>query len=265
VPVDVSGRASALAAAARTATPISPLTETDPGITVDEAYAIQQEMVRGRLEAGDRVVGWKVGLTSAAMQRQLGVDQPDSAPVLESMVLPDDGLVELHALIEPRVESEIAFVLREALSGPGVTVEQVLAATEYVVPALEIIDSRIEGWRISLADTIADLASSAAVVLGTTRTRPGDVDLSLVETVLSMDGAAVASGRGDAIMGHPAEAVAWTANTLGLRGITLQPGHVVMSGAMHAAVPLRPGARFNARTGVLGEVSVRVTASGHGG
>lgn len=241
----------------RTRIPIPPLTAERPDLGPADAYAIQQVVVARRLAAGERIVGWKVGLTSRAMQEQLGVDQPDYGPILSGFLVPDGGSVETATLIAPRVEAEIAFRLRSPLRGPGLTALDVLAATEGVAPAIEIIDSRIEAWRIKLADTIADLASSARVVVGGRLTPVAGLDLRTVGVVLERRGEVVATGAGAAALGHPAEAVAWAANTLGALGVTMEAGSLVMPGALHASVPAGPDDVFRARFDGLGTVSVR--------
>lgn len=248
--------AAALAEAARTRTPIEPISAGRPWLGAAEAYEIQRALLAPRRAAGERVVGWKVGLTSAAMQRQLGVDQPDYAPILSGAVVPAGGTIAVAGLCQPRIEAEIGFRLRRPLHGPGVTAEEVLDGTELVLPALEVIDSRIAGWRIGLADTIADLASSAHVVFAEGGTDPRSLDLRAVEVVLRRNGEVVGSGLGSAVLGDPAEAVAWAANTLGALGEVMAPGHWVIPGALHASVPAAAGDRFVAEFTGLGSVEV---------
>jgi 2-keto-4-pentenoate hydratase len=235
---------------------IPPISAGRPELGPVEAYRIQEEIVRRRLAAGETVVGWKIGLTSKAMQDQLGVDQPDYGPILSGYMVAEGSAIPIADLIQPRIEAEIAFVLKDSLRGPGVTPDDVLRATAAVAPAIEIIDSRIEGWKITLPDTIADLASSARVALG--RSIPvGDIDLRLVGVVVERAGAVVGTGAGAAALGDPAAAVAWAANTLGPLGVTLESGHVIMPGALHASVPANRGDTFLARFDRLGSVSVR--------
>lgn len=248
-----------LLTATRTAVAVDPLTERYPGLDAADAYAIQTATVETLVRGGDAIVGWKVGLTSLAMQRLLGVHEPDYAPILASALLPDGGSLPADRLIAPRVEAEIAFRLRAPLTGPGVTVEEVLAATESVSPALEIVDSRLRDWRIRLVDTVADLASCARIVVSEERIPIGDLDLRLIGVVLDDDGEVAATGAGAACLGHPAAAVAWTANVFGAFGATLEAGQIVMPGAVHAAVPMRAGHTYRARFDRLGDVSVRLT------
>lgn len=238
--------ASALAAAARDRVPIAPLSETWPGFDVDDAYAVQTLFVAGRAEAGARTVGWKVGLTSLAMQRQLGVDQPDFGPLLDDMEISTGGEVPAASLIAPRIEGEIAFRLGSGLEGPGVDRDGAAEAVEVVLGALEVIDSRIADWRIALPDTIADHASCARFVLGESGVPLDRLDLPSVELVLTVDGDEAGRGTGSAILGDPLLALAWLANTLGAYGRELRAGDVILAGAVHAAVPLRAGTHVRA-------------------
>jgi 2-keto-4-pentenoate hydratase len=238
---------------------VQPITETEPGFDVAAAYRVQTLVWQRRLAEGHRPVGHKVGLTSAAMQRQLGVDEPDYGRLHDGMEV--TGTFDLRQLIQARIEPEIAFVLGADLVGPNVTQEAVLEATASVAPALEIIDSRIESWRISLADTVADNASSARFVLGA-RMPLDDRDLAGVEATLEVGGEVVGSGSGAAVLGHPAAAVAWLANTLATYGEHLESESIVLPGAMCASVPLQPGSTIVGAFGWLGEVRVRVNGAG---
>lgn len=243
--------------ATRSRVPIPPLTSDHPAMTPADAYGVQQVVVGRRLDAGESVVGWKLGLTSKAMQQQLGVDQPDYGPILSNSIVPEGQRVAIDELIQPRVEAEIAFVLERPLHGPGVTALEALRATAGVAAAIEIIDSRIADWKITLADTIADLASSARVVAAGRLVPVAGLDLRLIGAVLERNGEVVATGAGAAALGNPAEAIAWAANTLGPLGITLEPGQLIMPGALHASVPAARGDVFRARFDRLGSVAVR--------
>jgi 2-keto-4-pentenoate hydratase len=257
-PATLDGEAAALVEAERSRAPIDPLTTRHPAINAADAYAIQQRITDRRVRAGETIVGWKLGLTSLAMQAQLGVDQPDYGPILSGWSLADGATVEVADLIAPRIEAEIAVVLGRSLSGPGVTADDVRAATAAVAPALEVIDSRIRDWKIQLPDTVADLASCARVVVGPARVPlDGSFDVRLLGAVLERDGAVVATGAGAAALGDPLAAVAWAANTLGALGVTLEAGHVVMTGALHASVPVTAGTTFRATIDRLGSVEVR--------
>src|SRR5438445_478502 len=220
-------------------------------------YAVDNEEIEMKKADGAKVVGKKIGLTSKAMQKMLNVDQPDYGHILDNMVLQDAAVVRVGELIQPKIEPEIAFILDRELKGPGVTPMQVLAATRFVVPALEIIDSRIEGWRIKLCDTIADNASSARVVLGNSPKRLDEFDLKLLGMVLEKNGDIVQTGAGGAVLGHPAVAVAWLANSVGQYGVCLEAGEIIMPGALCAAADVKPGDLLQASFDGLGSVSVR--------
>jgi 2-keto-4-pentenoate hydratase len=248
--------AAELAAAERAAAPIAPLVERWPAITTDDAYRVQLVNVARRLAGGERLVGAKVGLTSQVMQRQLGVDEPDFGHLFASMLHEGDAALDTSRYCAPRVEVELAFVLGAPLRGPGCRVEDVLAATERVVPAIEVIDSRIEGWRITLADTVADNASSAAVVLGGPGVAVGAVDLTTVGARIRVGGVTVAEGRADAVLGDPARAVAWVADKWHELGRELAAGWVVMPGSCTAAVAVSAGDVVVAELDGLGSASV---------
>jgi 2-keto-4-pentenoate hydratase len=250
--------AAALYDARRTLVPIAPLTDADPGLTMADGYLVQQGVVRRYLADGDRVVGYKLGLTSKPMQQMLGVDSPDFAPVMASHVNVDGAAVAAAAYIAPRLEAEIALVLGAELSGPDCTPLDVVRATEGVVAALELVDSRVADWRIKLPDTVADMASSGAIVVGGRTTPVDEVDLRLLGMVFTRDGEVVATGAGAAALGNPAAAVAWLVRTLHPLGASLPAGSVVMTGALHAAVPVAAGETYRAEFDRLGAVTVRI-------
>ncbi|QUQ72432.1 2-keto-4-pentenoate hydratase [Kutzneria sp. CA-103260] len=251
---EVTAWADRLDQAATGCAPVSPLTG-DGLDSVETAYQVQNELVRLRLARGERLVGGKLGLTSKAKQRAMGVDKPLYGLVTGGMLRPSGSRLRLKELIHPRVEPEIAFVLGEALEGPGVTVADVLAATRCVCPALDVIDSRYEGFSFKHLDAIADNASSAVFALGDDFTPPAR-DLTLTGCVLEVDGQVVESAAGAAVMGHPAAAVAFMANQLGLRRQRLEAGWVVLSGGLTAPVPLRPGGTVTATINGLGSVTL---------
>ena len=236
---------------------LRPITETYPEIDIDTAYKIQLGLVQLKDADGEKIVGKKIGLTSKAMQKMLNVDQPDYGHIFDNMVLQDGVVFRVAELIQPKIEPEIAFILDHEIKGPGVTPMQVLAATRFVVPALEIIDSRIEGWRIKLCDTIADNASSARVVLGSSPKRVDERDLKLVGMILEKNGDIVQTGAGGAVLGHPAVAVAWLANAVGQFGVSLNAGDIIMPGALCGAVDVGAGDLLQASFDGLGTVSVR--------
>jgi 2-keto-4-pentenoate hydratase len=238
------------------ARPIEPLTEAVPGLTVEDAYAIAQRIVAGRLRDGARIVGRKIGLTSVAVQEQLGVSEPDYGALLDTMQLDDGAVVEASRFIAPRVELELAFHMRDPLTGPGVTVQDVRAATASVQPSFELVDSRVVDWRIGLPDTVADNASSAAFVLGGDRVSLDEVDVTAVEAVLRRGDEVVETGTTSAVLGDPCAAVAWLANALAPFGTRLEAGDVILSGACTRMAPARAGDRFTGDFGELGRVEL---------
>ncbi|MFE4454548.1 2-keto-4-pentenoate hydratase [Streptomyces sp. NPDC056796] len=259
--LDASQRAAAadlLRRAEQDRAPVAPLAGTFPGIGVVDAYEIQLSNIRRRLERpGVSVTGHKVGLTSAVMQRMMGVDEPDYGHLLSDMVLDEDTPVETARYCLPRIEVEIGYVLGDSLPGEDCTEKDVLAATQYVVASLELIDSRITDWRIGLVDTIADNASSAGVLLGATRVAPADLDLADIGAVLYRGDEEVARGRTGAVLGDPTTAVAWLARKVAAFGVRLEAGHVILPGSCTAAVDARPGDHFRAEFDGLGAVSAR--------
>lgn len=257
-PEQVDRLAAALTEARERAQAIAPLTETLPDLSSADAYAIAQQLVMTRLAAGARVVGHKIGLTSLAVQQQLGVDQPDYGALLDVMEIADGATIDPDRYIAPRVELELAFHLGAALHGPGVTVDDVRRATEAVQPAIELVDSRIADWRIRLADTIADGASSAGFVLGGHRHALSGLDVGDVSAELWRGDELVERGHTSAVLGDPCAAVAWLANALAPVGIGLEHGDVVLSGACTRMVAAQPGDAFVADFGTLGELRLTV-------
>lgn len=236
---------------------VVPLTDRELDITIEDAYAIQQRMMARRLQAGERVVGKKIGVTSAAVMNMLGVYQPDFGWLTDAMVYNEGEAIAASTLIQPKAEGEIAFVLKKTLKGPGVTAADVLAATEGVMACFEIVDSRIQGWKIKIQDTVADNASCGVFVLGDRLVDPRDVDLVTCGMVLEKNGEIVATGAGAAALRHPANAVAWLANTLGAHGIALEAGEVVLSGSLAIMVPVVAGDTLRVTIGGIGGCSVR--------
>jgi 2-keto-4-pentenoate hydratase len=224
--------AAVLAAAERDRAPVPPLVETYPAMDVVDSYEVQLLNIRDRLAAGSTVRGHKVGLSSKAMQQMMGVDEPDYGHLLSDMEVPHGGSVPAWRYCYPRVEMEVGFILGDGLPGEGCTEDDVLAATEAVASAIELIDSRIVDWRIGLVDTIADNASSAGFVLGPERVKPADLDLTTIEARLMRNGEQVAEGRSDAVLGNPVTAVAWLARKVASFGVRLEAGHVVLPGSV---------------------------------
>jgi 2-keto-4-pentenoate hydratase len=256
-PDQVKELAHALHRAEHTREPIEPLTEQYPDIDIADAYAVQLEGVRERMEAhGGQIAGWKVGATAKAIQQMFNIHEPDFGHLLDSMRVDEGSEIDCSEMIWPRVEPEIAFQLRADLKGPGVTAAQVVEATEFLIPALEIIDSRIRDWRIKLCDTIADNASCGRFVLGRQRTEPGGCRLDLIGMNYFADGELISTATSAAVLGNPAEAVAWLANTLAPYGHYLHAGQVIMPGSLVAAVDAKPGGQVRADFAQIGSVEV---------
>lgn len=232
--------ADELYAALRNRKTVEPLIARYPDLTIDDAYAISLAFLARRQADGERVVGKKIGVTSKAVQDMLGVHQPDFGFLTDWMQVGEVIDVDAKALIAPRAEAEIAFVLKHSLAGPGVTAADVLAATDYIAPCFEIVDSRIKDWRIGIVDTVADNASCGVFLLGDARADPRAHDLSGLHVTVTKNGASLSEGYGGAVQGDPAQAVAWLANTLGAHGVTLDAGDLILSGSL---VPLEPAAK----------------------
>jgi len=241
--------------------PIDPLTSRFPELTVPEAYRIQQANVERRLARGERVVGHKIGLTARAMQELFGVNEPDYGHLLDTMLHDERVPLDLSTLIDPQIEIEPAFVLGSRLQGPNVGVADVLAATEYVCVCFEVIDSRIIDWRVRLQDTVADNGSSARVVLGAFKADPSALELDNLETELELDGVVRETGNTSAILGHPANGIAWLANRISEFGLTLDAGHVVLPGTCTRCVRIGGHSRVAGRIEGLGEVTLQLVGT----
>ena len=249
--------AEALYEAEQTRRQMEMITAAEPEITVRDAYMIQLENVKRRKEAGQKVVGMKIGLTSAAMQKMLNVDVPDYGHLFDTMLLSEGKPCRVDELIQPRAEGEISFCLEKTLSGPGVTVADVYAATRYVVPSIEIVDSRIKDWKIKLQDTIADNGSAARFVIGGRMTPIEQVDMKLTGMTMEKNGELVNSGTAAEVWGNPAAAVASLANMLGEFGISLEAGSIVMAGALTGMIPVAAGDSVTASFCGMGSVTVK--------
>jgi len=246
--------AASLHEAHETGEPIAPITD-GRSLTKADAYDIQSKFVNRRIAEGAAVTGHKVGLTSEGIQEQLGVNEPDFGRLLDTMFV--DDMVPFEELIQPRVEPEIGFVIGEALD-PPVTYIDVLRATQSIVPVLEIIDSRVRDWNIEIQDTIADNASSAMYLVGEQTSAVDNLDLSLEGVKVHRNGSYESGGIGAAVLGHPARAVAWLANTLADLNKELEPGHLVLSGSFIPAIDLHPGDTLTVEFTSLGTVTARV-------
>lgn len=245
--IDVPALAQRLDDAWESRHSVAPLSESEGLQMAEDAYAVQTHWTHIRLKRGERIIGRKIGLTSLAVQQQLGVSEPDYGSLWASRYFPAQaGVAEAPAeiFIQPKVEGELAFLIGKPLREPNVTIEQVLAATEAVAPALEIVDSRIANWRIKLADTIADNASYGGFTVGSWSRSLLKADLRTVGMLIAHNGQPVVQGIGAAALGHPALAVAWLANKLQAFGVSLEPGDIVISGALAATIPARQGDSF---------------------
>jgi 2-oxo-3-hexenedioate decarboxylase len=227
-----------------------------PDLTVAEAYQAQELLVQKKLDRGHKIVGPKMGLTSKAKWDQMGVSEPIYGYVFDYMLVDNGGVVPFQ--IHPKVEAEIAFLIGEDIEGPGITGAQVLAKTEYVLPALEIIDSRYENFNFTHTDVIADNASTSRVVFGNTLRKPSDFDLELVGATLSINGQIKELGAGAAVLGHPANAIAVLANMLARKGDKIKKGEIIMSGALTSAVLLKVGDFVSGKFDGLGEVTFTI-------
>ncbi len=256
-PEDTALLADRIEAAQRDARAIAKLTDDFPALTLADGYAVQLELRRRFVQQGRRQVGWKAGLTSKAKMLQMGVAVPSIGFLLADMARPESSAVRTDDLLHPRVECEVAFVTSKLLAGDQVTREEVLAATDFVVPALEIIDSRFSGFKFDLQSVVADNGSAARYVTGGRARDPKDLDLSSLGVVLEKNGEAVAMSATSAVMGHPADAVALLVKVLHELGQTLPAGSFVMSGGITEAVPVKAGDHMLARFQELGSVGVR--------
>jgi 2-oxo-hept-3-ene-1,7-dioate hydratase len=237
-------------------TPVTQLSKTWPDITIEDAYAIQNEVIRHKIAAGAKVIGHKIGLTSKAMQQSSQIDEPDYGHLLDYMLL-HDGVKIPHAnYCVPRVEVELAFVLAKPLKGPGVGLVDVLRATEYVVPALELIDARVQNPR-KIFDTVADNAAAAGIVVGGRPVHPNDVDLRWVGGIMYRNSEIEETGLAAGVLGHPAMGIAWLANKVGRFGMTLDAGNIMLSGSFTRPVWAGKGDTIHGDFGPLGSVSAQ--------
>jgi 2-keto-4-pentenoate hydratase len=244
MPSDLDAIAASLAAARASRKPIPPITESVPGFDAASAYAVQEINTKHRLAAGQRIVGRKIGLTSPAVQAQLGVNEPDYGMLFDCDDVSGDVAVSAAGLIQPKIEAEIAFVLEKPLAGPGLTVDEVAAAIGYAVAAAEIVDSAIADWRITLADTVADNASGAKFALGKDRRKLSEIDLRLGGMEMCLGGRQVSVGVGAACLGNPLNAALWLAQKMVEVGRPLQAGDIVLSGALGPMANVAAGDDF---------------------
>lgn len=262
----VTGLATELHAAESTRQQVRQFSLRHPGMLVGDAYAVQRAWVATKLAEGRRLIGHKIGLTSRAMQVAVGIDEPDSGALLDDMVFQDGSVIPHARFIVPRIEVELAFILGRRLQGPGVTIFDVLAATDWVVPALEIIDARIHQTDPEtravrrVVDTISDNAANAGIVMGGRPVRPDAVDLRWVGALLTQNGAIEETGVAAGVMNHPANGIAWLANRLGPQGTALETGQVILAGSFTRPVYVKPGDVFHVDYGNLGAIACRFTS-----
>jgi len=239
---------------------LAPLTERYPGITIDDAYGISLRMLDRRLQEGERIVGKKIGVTGKRVQQMLNVHQPDFGFLTDKMLYTDGAEMPVSKLlIQPRAEGEIAFELASRLKGPGLTDEDVLRATRYIRPCFEIVDSRIHDWKIRIQDTVADNASCGLLTLGAGQASPQGIDFHAIRLNVTKNGQPLSSGTGEEAMGSPLKCVTWLANTLGERGIVLEPGDVILSGSLVPLEPVKAGDVMELELEGVGKASVRFT------
>jgi 2-oxopent-4-enoate/cis-2-oxohex-4-enoate hydratase len=239
---------------------LKPFTERFDDITIEDAYHISLRMVDRRVQAGAKIIGKKIGVTSKAVQNMLNVHQPDFGYLTDDMAFSQGEEIPIsERLIQPKAEGEIAFILKKDLVGPGITNADVLAATDYVMPCFEIVDSRIEDWKIKIEDTVADNASCGLFVLGDRAVKPSEVDLATCGMVVEKNGKIISTGAGAAALGSPVNCVTWLANTLGEFGISLKAGEVILSGSLVPLEPVQAGDFMTVSIGGIGSASVRFT------
>jgi 2-oxopent-4-enoate/cis-2-oxohex-4-enoate hydratase len=236
---------------------VAPLRSRGLDLQIDDAYAISLGILARRQRAGERVIGKKIGVTSAAVQDMLGVHQPDFGFLTDRMQVPDGGTVRIaDSMIQPRAEAEIALILKNDLRGPGISAAQVLAVTAAIAPCFEIVDSRIANWDIRIVDTVADNASCGVFVLGAARLDPRGIDLAALKVRVWKNEQPLSEGLGSAVQGSPLASVAWLANTLGAYGVELKAGDIILSGSLVPLEPARPGDRFRLELEGVGSASV---------
>lgn len=235
---------------------IEPISKAYTGLEIKDAYKIQLINIEKEISSGYKITGKKIGLTSLAMQNSLGVNQPDFGHLLDSMKVKNNTIAR-NTMLQPKVEGEIAFVLKKDITGPNATAEDVIEATGYVAAAIEIVDSRVANWKINIIDTVADNASSGMYVVSDNKIDPRGINLKTVSMGLYRNGEKIHSGIGADVLGDPAYSVAWLANTLWEYGVVLKKGEVVLSGSLTAALPAEAGDSFKAVFAELGEASVK--------
>lgn len=254
---DIIRASSMLEKASDTQIPIEPLTEALADLSIEEAYKVQRENIDKKIKAGKSVVGKKIGLTSVAMQKMLGVDSPDYGIIMDDMIADEETPLSLKNFLQPKIEAELAFILKEDIKGPGVTISQVMQSTEGIMASFEIIDSRIKDWKIKLPDTIADNASSAMIILGSKIVPIADINLKYTGLVFEKNGEIIDTAAGAAVLGHPALAVAWLANEMSKYNVELKKGEIILAGAFTKAIEVSEGDIFTATFDGIGNVKAK--------
>lgn len=260
-PEEIENAAGRLDHAEKNLTQIGLLSLDHPQMTMDDAYAIQHAWMMRKLAVGRKAIGWKIGLTSKAMQSALNIDIPDSGLLLDDMLFDDGADVPPRRFIQPRIEAEIAFIMKAPLQGPGITMSDVMNATSYVTPALEILDTRIlradpqTGQMRKITDTIADNAANAGIILGSQMIRPHDADLRWMGVILSRNAQVEETGLGAGVLNHPARGIVWLANRLASYGRAIEPGQIVLAGSFVRPVEARHGDTIIGDFGPYGSVS----------
>jgi 2-oxo-hept-3-ene-1,7-dioate hydratase len=260
-PNDIDAIAQSLEEAERSRNQIGLISQAYPDATLDDAYAIQDRWIARKLEAGRRIIGWKVGLTSKAMQHALGIDTPDSGVLLDDMEFADGGTVPADRFIQTRIEAEIAFIMAKPLSGENTTPDEVIAATEAIAPSLEILDTRVvradrtTGRIRTIIDTVSDNAANAGVVLGSHRAHPRDIDMRYIGAIVRRDGEVEETGLGAGVLDNPAASIAWLARRLAANGQTIRAGDIVLSGSFIRPLEAPHGCTIEADFGSFGSVT----------
>lgn len=258
---DIENAAAGLYQAEKKRQPIDPISLSHPDMTIDDGYAIQKEWVNQKINDGRRVVGYKIGYTSRAMQKALNINEPDYGVLLDDMVFPDGGDIDVSQFCDPRVEVELAFILKDRLEGENVTIFDVLNATDYVVPALEIIAARSHrvhpesGYTRKVFDTIADNAGNAGIIMGGRPIKPTDMDLRWCGGLFYLNGMLEETGLAAGVLNHPANGVCWVAKRFAPHGVALEPGQIILSGSFTAPVAVKAGDTIHADYGPLGGIS----------
>jgi 2-oxopent-4-enoate/cis-2-oxohex-4-enoate hydratase len=236
---------------------LSPLLARAPDMTLADAYAVQSRLVNRRVQAGEMIIGKKIGLTSKPIQDFLGVYEPDFGQLTSGMLRTEDQGIDLDQLIQPKAEAELAFVLNEDLIGPVITATDVIRATDHVSPCFEIVDSRIRNWELKIQDTVADNASCGVFILGDVQGDPRKLDITMAGMAVYKNGELVSTGVGAAVQGSPVNAVVWLANTLGKLGLPFRAGEIILSGSQSALVPVTAGDELVCTIGGLGSCTAR--------